>query len=77
MFVSDSGVRSRSHLFLFISLLGWSAFFGVAIMIFSISLNAFVARFLKEMQEKQMKHRDRRTSLMNELLANIKRYVLF
>jgi ATP-binding cassette subfamily C (CFTR/MRP) protein 1 len=44
-------------------------------MIFSIPLNTTIARMLKKMQEEQMKNRDRRTRLMSELLANIKRYV--
>ena len=44
-------------------------------MIFSIPLNTFIARYLKKMQEAQMKNRDQRTRLMSELLANIKRYV--
>lgn len=54
-------------------LLGWSAFVGVAIMVVSIPLNTFIARFLKRMQETQMKNRDKRTRLMSELLANIRR----
>jgi len=57
------------------NLLGWSAFVGVAIMVFSIPLNTFIARILKKMQEQQMKNRDKRTRLMSELLANIKRLV--
>jgi len=32
-----------------------------------------IARILKRMQEEQMKNRDKRTRLMSELLANIKR----
>ena len=55
------------------NLLGWAAFVGVAIMIVSIPLNTLVAQALKNMQEKQMKNRDKRTRLMSELLANIKR----
>ncbi len=43
-------------------------------MIFSIPLNTTIARYMKRMQEKQMKNRDQRTRLMSELLANIKRY---
>jgi ATP-binding cassette, subfamily C (CFTR/MRP), member 1 len=58
-------------------------------MIFSIPLNTrkcvsygklyiadivvVMARVMKKMQQKQMKNRDRRTRLMSELLANIKR----
>ncbi|KAG5649793.1 hypothetical protein H0H81_002022 [Sphagnurus paluster] len=56
-------------------LLGWAAFVGVGIMIFSIPLNTFIARVLKRMQEQQMKNRDKRTRLMSELLANIKSFV--
>jgi len=56
------------------NLLGWSAFVGVGIMFISVPLNMVVAKALKGMQEKQMKNRDRRTRLMSELLANIKRY---
>lgn len=59
------------------NLLGWSAFVGVAIMVVSVPLNAFTARILKKMQEKQMKNRDRRTKLMSELLNNIKSIKLY
>lgn len=59
------------------NLLGWSAFTGVGIMIFSIPLNTIIARYLKTMQETQMKNRDRRTRLMSELLANIKSIKLY
>lgn len=37
---------------------------------------AVIARVLKRMQEQQMKNRDKRTRLMSELLANIKRQLL-
>lgn len=56
-------------------ILGWPAFIGVAIMIISIPMNTVIARWLKGMQEKQMKNRDQRTRLMSELLANIRSYV--
>ncbi|KAH0839445.1 P-loop containing nucleoside triphosphate hydrolase protein [Lanmaoa asiatica] len=59
------------------NLLGWSAFVGVAIMIFSIPLNTSIARILKNMHERQMKNRDKRTRLMSELLANIKSIKLY
>ncbi len=57
------------------NILGWPAFVGVAIMIVSIPLNTLIARFLKRLQEKQMKNRDKRTRLMSDLLANIRRSV--
>lgn len=64
----------------FISLydiLGWPAFVGVGIMVFSIPLNTIIARFLKRMQEEQMRNRDWRTRLMSELLANIRSVKLY
>ncbi|KAG7444271.1 metal resistance protein YCF1 [Guyanagaster necrorhizus] len=59
------------------NMLGWPAFVGVAIMLFSIPLNTFIARILKRMQETQMKNRDMRTRLMSELLSNIKSIKLY
>ncbi|KAA1470346.1 P-loop containing nucleoside triphosphate hydrolase protein [Dentipellis sp. KUC8613] len=59
------------------NLLGWSAFVGVAIMIISIPLNTIIARYLKKLQEGQMKNRDRRTRLMSELLSNIRSIKLY
>ncbi|THH19236.1 hypothetical protein EW146_g1884 [Bondarzewia mesenterica] len=59
------------------NLLGWAAFVGVAIMIISIPFNTMFARFLKKLQETQMKNRDKRTRLMSELLANIKSIKLY
>lgn len=46
-------------------------------MVLSIPLNTFVARYLKKLQEQQMKNRDSRTRLMSELLGNIKSVKLF
>ncbi|KAJ3484887.1 hypothetical protein NLI96_g5332 [Meripilus lineatus] len=59
------------------NILGWSAFVGVGVMVFSIPLNTTIARYMKRMQEKQMKNRDQRTRLMSELLANIKSIKLY
>jgi len=56
------------------NLLGWAAFVGVAIMIFSVPLNTMIANFLKNLQIKQMKSKDKRSRMMSELLANIRRY---
>ncbi|KAJ8094347.1 hypothetical protein PM082_010781 [Marasmius tenuissimus] len=59
------------------NLLGWPAFVGVAIMVFSVPINTFIARILKRMQKQQMANRDKRTRLMSELLANIKSIKLY
>ena len=46
-------------------------------MVFSVPLNTYIARYMKRMQEKQMKNRDHRTRLMSELLANIRSIKLY
>ncbi|KAH9830264.1 metal resistance protein YCF1 [Rhodofomes roseus] len=59
----------------FISLyriLGWSAFVGVAIMVFLLPFNTLIVRFLKRLQERLMKDRDHRTRRIGELLAHIR-----
>ncbi|KAF8340537.1 metal resistance protein YCF1 [Cantharellus anzutake] len=53
-------------------LLGWPSFVGVAVMLIAVPINAKMARFLKTLQEKQMKNRDARTRMMSEVLNNIK-----
>lgn len=46
-------------------------------MIVSIPLNTVIARYLKGLQQDQMKYRDERTRLMSELLSNIKSVKLY
>lgn len=58
-------------------LLGWSSFVGVGIMIFSLPLNMVLANYMRNMSAKQMKIKDRRTQLMNEIILNIKSIKLF
>uniref|UniRef100_A0A1I7U8T3 ABC transmembrane type-1 domain-containing protein n=1 Tax=Caenorhabditis tropicalis TaxID=1561998 RepID=A0A1I7U8T3_9PELO len=52
--------------------LGWAAMAGVIIMIMFIPLNLFTSRFIKLSQQKQMKIKDERTKLSNEMLNGIK-----
>jgi len=59
------------------NLLGWSAFVGVAIMVVSVPLNTALAHYLRKLSAQQMKVRDRRTGLMNEIVLNIKSIKLF
>lgn len=42
-------------------------------MLLALPLNTAIARYTKRLQVKQMKIKDRRSRLMNELLSNIKR----
>ena len=46
-------------------------------MVFSVPLNTVIATFLKNLQVKQMKCKDKRSRLMSELLANVRRYCIF
>lgn len=59
------------------ALLGWPAFVGVAIMVVSVPLNTVLANYMKKLSQKQMKVKDKRTRLMNEILTNIKSIKLF
>ncbi|RKP10579.1 multi drug resistance-associated protein MRP [Thamnocephalis sphaerospora] len=52
--------------------LGWSVFAGVAVMMLSIPLNAFITSRLRQLQVQQMKNKDQRTKLMDEILNGIK-----
>ncbi|CAI5445243.1 unnamed protein product [Caenorhabditis angaria] len=52
--------------------LGWAALAGVVIMLLFIPLNFFTSRFIKKSQIAQMKVKDERTKLSNEMLNGIK-----
>jgi hypothetical protein len=45
-------------------------------MVFSVPLNTVIANYLKNLQVKQMKCKDKRSRLMSELLANVRRYCI-
>lgn len=54
------------------ALMGWSAFAGVGVMVLSVPMNAVLARFATKLQKQQMKNKDQRTRMMNEILNNIR-----
>ena len=53
-------------------LLGPSVLAGIFVMILLIPLNAFIATKLKALQVRQMKEKDNRVKMMNEILQGIK-----
>lgn len=53
-------------------LLGPSVLAGLAVMIVLIPINAFIANKVKTLQIRQMKNKDERVKLMNEILSGIK-----
>lgn len=58
--------------FIFYFLAGPSVLAGLAVMIITIPLNGWVASKTKNLQIKQMKFKDERIKLMNEILSGIK-----
>lgn len=50
---------------------------GIGVMLFMIPINAFVARMMKNLQQRQMKNKDARTRLMTEILNNMKSIKLY
>ena len=49
-------------------------FSGLAIMVLAIPLNGIIASFTRKFQLEQMKNKDHRVKLMNEILSGIKVY---
>lgn len=54
------------------NLLGWTMLVGVAVMVGSMPLTAAIARYQTKLQRQQMKNKDQRTSIMSEILNNIR-----
>ena len=52
--------------------LGWPAFVGVAILLLSIPLNVVLMTLMQKLNLKQMKFKDSRIKLMNEILGGMK-----
>jgi len=52
--------------------LGWPAFVGVAILFLSMPLNGVLATLMRKLTLKQMKFKDQRIKLMNEILGGMK-----
>ncbi|KAF9329230.1 hypothetical protein BG006_007662 [Podila minutissima] len=59
-------------LYLLYDTMGWAIFAGVAIMICTIPLNARLSVYMKNFQQQQMKNKDTRIKLMNEILNGIR-----
>ncbi|GAA5978963.1 hypothetical protein JCM5350_004190 [Sporobolomyces pararoseus] len=59
------------------NLLGWTMLVGVAVMVASMPLTAAIARYQTKLQRQQMKNKDQRTSIMSEILNNIRSIKLY
>ncbi|GAA6024113.1 hypothetical protein JCM10207_003170 [Rhodosporidiobolus poonsookiae] len=59
-------------LFLLYQFLGWSMLAGFAVVLVCIPLTALIAKYQGRLQKQQMTQKDRRTSLMAEIISNIR-----
>lgn len=59
------------------NLVGWSMMAGIAVMIIMMPIQAYTARLMKTMQKSQMKNKDARTRLINEIINNMKSIKLY
>ncbi|CAM1502994.1 Fc.00g077700.m01.CDS01 [Cosmosporella sp. VM-42] len=59
------------------NLVGWSMFAGIVVMIVMMPVQGFVARLMKNMQKVQMKNKDSRSRLINEIINNMKSIKLY
>ncbi|KEY64333.1 hypothetical protein S7711_09599 [Stachybotrys chartarum IBT 7711] len=59
------------------NLVGWSMMAGIAVMIFTMPLQGFVARIMRNLQKQQMKNKDARSRLINEIINNMKSIKLY
>lgn len=59
------------------NLCGWQAFMGVGVMVISLPVNTFIAKYNKKLQQRLMKIKDKRSRLMNEILNNMKSIKLY
>ncbi|BGP00216.1 hypothetical protein NBRC10513v2_004440 [Rhodotorula toruloides] len=59
------------------SLLGWTMLVGVGVMVATMPLTAAIARYQTKLQRQQMKNKDQRTSIMSEILNNIRSIKLY
>ncbi|KAG0440557.1 hypothetical protein HPB47_016252, partial [Ixodes persulcatus] len=53
-------------------LLGVAVLSGVGVMVLMVPINGFLAAYSKKLQTRQMKHKDERIKLMNEILGGMK-----
>ncbi|KAG6057778.1 hypothetical protein E4U17_000949 [Claviceps sp. LM77 group G4] len=59
------------------NLLGWSMMAGIVVMIIMMPAQGWVARIMKNLQKDQMKNKDARSRLINEIVINMKSIKLY
>jgi ATP-binding cassette subfamily C (CFTR/MRP) protein 1 len=59
------------------NLVGWSMMAGIVVMIIMMPLQGWVARIMRNLQKEQMKNKDSRSRLINEIINNMKSIKLY
>ena len=59
------------------NLVGWSMMAGIVVMIIMMPIQGFTAKLMKKMQKSQMKNKDARSRLINEIINNMKSIKLY
>ncbi|KAG6000046.1 hypothetical protein E4U43_001725 [Claviceps pusilla] len=59
------------------NLLGWSMMAGIVVMIIMMPAQGWVAKIMKNLQKDQMKNKDARSRLINEIVTNMKSIKLY
>ncbi|KAG5922873.1 hypothetical protein E4U42_005186 [Claviceps africana] len=59
------------------NLLGWSMMAGIVVMIVMMPAQGWIARIMKNLQKDQMKNKDARSRLINEIVTNMKSIKLY
>lgn len=59
------------------NLVGWSMLAGVAVMIIMMPIQGYVSGLMKRLQKQQMKNKDARSRLINEIITNMKSIKLY
>lgn len=59
------------------NLVGWSMMAGIVVMIIMMPAQGWVARIMKNLQKDQMKNKDARSRLINEIVSNMKSIKLY
>lgn len=73
----EAPVQLGVGIYFLYTLLGWSAILGLSTMIITIPINHYNSNLFLSTQEKVMKARDKRVSLMNEVLQGIRQIKFF
>ncbi|KAG7051310.1 ABC transporter transmembrane region [Colletotrichum scovillei] len=58
-------------------LVGWSMLAGIGVMIIMMPAHGFIARIMRNLQKEQMKNKDKRSRLINEIINNMKSIKLY